>query len=346
MSYIKDTFSRFRQFLIDSVDAIKYVLNQLTLNNLKNLLKSEYSDIRLKLSDLKGTNWDLAQYHFVAGNHNDAIMRFKILQKSNYRLLETYYFLGRIYLEKNNKPMAKECLDAYLSSQNKQYQAEAEYCVSILHNAEINTIPSSIIVNKRNRIALNLERSNLDTAILNRYYAVINLLKVVINHNEKILEIGCNIGILGRIIRDTFDSKIQYFEGTEIALKALEVASMMHIGTKALYDKTTFIKDVSCIAESNNTYSMVLMTDILTVYSDLPHLFLKLFIILDNPGTAVVGARVIKNQICKNIEFIYPIEEFRYSHSYIIETAVSCGFQLRESYDIGDGFEVYVFKKI
>lgn len=349
MSYIKDTFTRFKSFISDIFSATSNVANQLSITNLKNLFKIEYTDLKTKLKDLKGTNWDLAQYHFVAGNHNDAIMRFKILQKNNYKLVESYYFLGRIYLEKNNKKKSSEYLNSYLSSKSTEYRPEAEYCIAVLNNSELSTIPDSIIKNKRNKVALNLERDNMDNSTLKRYYAIINILRSEMNQNEKILEVGCYIGVLGRILRDTFAPNIQYFEGTEIGEKAVEVASGMHIGTSLVYDKITSCDNLSEIVNNTNTYSTVIVPDILSYYSDLPQIFLKLFILLNSSGTGLVVARVTKqddNNQAKNVEFIHPVEEFRYAHSYILEIALSCGFQLKESYDIDSGLEAYIFKKV
>ena len=350
MSYIKDTFTRFKDFVIYSSTTIKRISNQLSISNLKSLLQVEYIDLKAKLKDIKGTNWDLAQYHFTAGNHNDAIMRFKILQKNNYRLIESNYFLGRIYLEKKDYTKAKTYLNAYLSTQDSNYKSEAQYCMSIINNLEISSIPNSVIINKRDRITLNLEKSSLDITLLNRYSAIIHILKSEINSGAKILEIGCYIGVLGRIIKESFGNNIQYFVGSEIGPEAGQVAEAMHLGETPVYDRVKVCKNISEIAADDAIYSIVLVPDILSYYSDLLHFFVQIFTSLGDGGSAIVVARVIKEnnttESCRDMEFIHPIEEFRYGYEYLVKSAESCQLQLKNSNDIGDGFELFVFKKV
>jgi predicted TPR repeat methyltransferase len=349
MSYIKNTFTQFKDFTIGSVTIIKSILTQLSVANLKQLFKFEYKDLKAKLADIKGTNWNLAQYHLIAGNYNDAIMRLKILQRNNYRAVESKYFLGRIYLEKNKPLKAKAYLNEYLLTQDSNYRAEAEYCIAVINHSEISIIPHRIICNKRDRVALNLERADLDIGVLNRYYAIIQSLKVEIMPGAKILEVGCYIGVLGRLIKETFPGNIQYYIGSEVGEESAEIAESMYLNDTHVYDKVKLCDQISQLISDQEFYSIILVPDILAYYGDLSHLFIQISASLNVDGIAVILARVVKTNPdlapSKDIEFLHPIEEFRYSYEYVIRSAISCGLQLKNSNDIGDGFELFVFKK-
>jgi hypothetical protein len=112
MRYIYESFSRFKGFVFDVVNRFKGMITGISFKDIGLILRDKYKELRAQLKDLKGTNWDLAQYHFVAGNFNDGIMRFKILQRSGYKVIESNYFLGRIYMEKENYIKAKEHLNS------------------------------------------------------------------------------------------------------------------------------------------------------------------------------------------------------------------------------------------
>ena len=123
----------------------------------------------------------------------------------------------------------------------------------------------------------------------------------------------------------------------------------MYLNDSPVYDKVTLCDNVSEIASDQGFYSLVLVPDILAYYCDLSHLFIQISNALTGDGIVVILARVVKTDpalaLSKDIEFLHPIEEFRYSYEYVIRSAISCGLQLKNSNDIGDGFELFVFKK-
>lgn len=347
MSYIKDTFTRFKDFIINSSTTIKSITRDLSFQNIKNLIVREYYNLKEKFSDLKGTNWRLAQYHFLAGNYNDAIMRFKLLQRNNYRLMDANYFLGRIYIEKGNFVKAKEYLDMYLSTQNGEYINEAKYCLAIINNTEIDTIPESIIKNKRDRVALNLDKTDIDNGLLARYGAIVNAIRSEAIQGTRIFEAGCYIGILGRILCETFDQNLQYLKGSEVGEEALQVASQMYVDSRSAYDEIKLCQTTSDLVSDDGCYSIILIPDILSYYCDLLNILVHAFASLENEGIVVFSLRTIKDDLSeKKFEFIHPIEEFRYSKLHVVNIANSCGFQLKENYDIDDNFELFVFKKV
>ncbi len=261
------------------------------------ILKDKYKEIRSQLQDLKGTNWDLAQYHFVAGNFNDGIMRFRMLQRSSYKVVESNYFIGRIYMEKENYIKAKEHLNIYLASNNTEYRAEAEYCIKVMNNQEITSIPISIIKIKRDRLALNLSTAKIDESLLLRYYGIITILKSYLNPSSKVLEVGCYVGVFGRIFRETFAPNIQYFCGTEIGEKAAAVAKEMHSNNKQVYDSIQILNSISDVSNDQNLYSVIILPDILRYCEDITPMFIKIFASLQDNGICVLVTRIFNDEV-------------------------------------------------
>lgn len=350
MKDIQESFSKFKQFVFDILHNAKSILAEFSIQNIKSMVKFEYNTLRAKLSDLKGTNWNLAQYHFVAGNFNDGILRFKMLQRSNYKVMECNYFLGRIYLEKLNYKDAEKYLSIYLNSNHNDYRDEANYCMNILQDKEIKYIPQSIILQKRNRLALNLEKTSMDYALLNRYNIIIESLRSILNPSVKILEIGCYIGILGRILKETFVNNIQYLAGSEMGEKVGEIAKSMHIGIKPAYDSVKICQNILDLGKNDNTYGIILVPDFLSYYGELTQLFIQIFTSLNDNGVCIIVARMIDHIITpeepkQDFVFIGAIEEFSYSQEYIKNTATACGLKLKSDISISDEFQLFVFSK-
>lgn len=378
MRYIYESFIRLKNFVIDVVDRFKVIVSGMSFKDIGMILRDKYKEIRMQLKDLKGTNWDLAQYHFVAGNFNDGIMRFKILQRSGYKFVESNYFLGRIYMEKENYIKAKEYLNIYLNSNHTDYRAEAEYCMKVMNNEEITSIPISIIKIKRDRLALNLNSAKIDEALLLRYYGIITVLKTFLNPSSKVLEVGCYIGVFGRIFREAFSPNIQYFCGTEIGDKAAAVAKEMHSNDKQVYDSIQVINTLLDVSMDRNLYSVVILPDILKYCEDLTQLFVKIFASLQDHGICVFVTRIFNDELGFNFShcftednngnlkvaeiekidenyspdeisiksmFISAIEEFSHNPRNLVSVAKSCGFQVKLSIQMAGDFALFMLHK-
>ncbi len=369
-----NNFTRFKIFAFDVANRLKELIRSFSFN----VLKTKYDSIKDKFKDLKGTNWDLAQYHFMAGNFNDGIMRFKMLQRSGYKVMEGNYFLGRIYMEKENYANAKKYLSLYLESNQQEYRIEADYCMSIINNQVISSVPLSIIRQKRDRLALTLDNAKIDQALLMRYYIIITALKSQVNTPLKVLEVGCYVGIFGRMFRECFQTITQYYSGTEIGDKSAKVAQEMHIDNTLVYDNIKTCTDISDIAKDDNSYSLIIIPDIIRYFGDLMVLFIQIFASLQDNGITAFVFRIIKSekefkfshmctenqntgiQILKienadvgdevtsdEIEkiFIGVIEEFCHSPHYIESEARSCGFNVKMSVLMPGDFALFVLQK-
>jgi hypothetical protein len=378
MRYIYESFSRFKNFVFDVVNRFKGMITGISFKDIGLILRDKYKELRAQLKDLKGTKWDLAQYHFVAGNFNDGIMRFKMLQRSGYRIIESNYFLGRIYMEKENYIKAKEHLNIYLSSSNTDYKVEAEYCMNVMNNQEITSIPNSIVKIKRNRLALTLDTAKIDEALLLRYYGIITVLKAYLNPSAKVLEVGCYVGVFGRILRETFAPNIQYLCGTEVGDKAAAVAQEMNTNNRAVYDSIKILDSLSEVSGDQELYSIAILPDIMRYCKDLMPLFIKIFASLQDNGICVLVARIFKDEVAfdfshcfsednngnlqiveleridennnldekpKQSVFIGAIEEFSYNPRNLVNVAKSCGFQVKMSIQMAGDFALFVLQK-
>jgi 2-polyprenyl-3-methyl-5-hydroxy-6-metoxy-1,4-benzoquinol methylase len=311
MRYVYESFVRLKNFIVDVVDRFKMMFSGISFKDIVPILRDKYKEIKKQLKDLKGTNWDLAQYHFVAGNFNDGIMRFKMLQRSGYNVVESNYFLGRIYMEKENYIKAKEHLNIYLGSSNTEYRAEAEYCMKVMNNQEITSIPISIIKIKRNRLALNLSSAKIDESLLLRYYGIITVLKSYLNPSSKALEVGCYVGVFGRIFRETFAQNIQYFCGVEVGDKAAAVAKEMRANDKQVYDSIQILSAISDISNDQNLYSVIILPDILRYCENITAMFIKIFASLQDNGICVLVTRIFNDEVAFSFSHCFSEDENR-----------------------------------
>lgn len=377
MKNLYESFIRLKDFTVDTVKRFSDLLKAFSIKNITSLVKQEYNSTRSKLKDLKGTNWDLAQHHFTAGNFNDAIMRFKILQRSGYKVIESHYFLGRVYMEKGNYLNAKENLNCYLLSSNQDYREEAGYCLKVMNNEEIQSIPSSIIIQKRDRLALNLTSTKIDQGLLLRYYGILTALKSYIQPSSKVLELGCFLGIFGRILKQTFPDSIQYLSGTEIAPHSSDVAKSMHLDSAVAYDSIKLCTNITDLCDTD--YSLIVVPEIMRYYGNPIPLLVSIFASLQKNGIGVIVARVDANDKSFNFShaylddgngqvkivetakddnqedkgmdevkkgsFIGVIEEFSYSPHTFESAAKSCGFKVAMSAKMTNEFAIFILQK-
>ena len=69
-------------------------------------------------------------------------------------------------MEKIHYLKASEYLNLYLASSEQEHRKAAEYCLNVMSNKAILSIPESIIIQKRDRLALNLETAKIDQILL------------------------------------------------------------------------------------------------------------------------------------------------------------------------------------
>jgi predicted TPR repeat methyltransferase len=128
----------------------------------------------------------------------------------------------------------------------------------------------------------------------------------------------------------------------------------------------------------NNSYSLIIIPDIIRYCGDLMVLFIQIFASLQDNGITIFVCRIITNDkkfrfshTCleepntgikivelENIDgveenvsdekekfFISAIEEFSYSPYYIESTAKSCGFNIKMSLSIPGDFALFLLQK-
>ncbi len=295
--------SKARNFILMSKNKIVSLYTGFSLRKLLDHIKQEYEMLKVKLADIRTTNWHLAQYHLTAGNINDAIMRFKMLQRFNYRMAEINYFLGRAYLEKLDYTNAKSYLRYYLSSSDATYRENAEYCLRVANNDQnIVRLPWDIIVQKHARMACNIDSDKIDDELLIRYSTLITVLKKEKQLQPRILDLGCAIGLLGRIIREGMD--VQYMKGMEMSDECIEIATHIQLDDIKIYDDVTALK-LDDMQLGTNAYSCILIADVTHYYSDLVSLMINSFVGLQDGGILCIVFRM-KRQY----------DNFNFSHDY------------------------------
>ena len=196
------------------------------LMSLPNLLKQQfariiedYKKLRYKLSNLAESNLDLGTYHLRCRNYNDAIFRFKLVDKfldPGNKLAN--YWLGWTYFMKQDYKQAINCLTqaedideigllAFIKSIDN-----ATYIPSAIH-AMHRDIITDIIIDK-----YITAEENLIIELISEF----NKQAKDLPEEYSILELGANVGMLGDEIHKRMQESYT-LTGVEISEKMIEL---------------------------------------------------------------------------------------------------------------------------
>ncbi|MEG8230918.1 tetratricopeptide repeat protein, partial [Candidatus Rickettsia tasmanensis] len=194
---------------------------------------------KYKFSHLAETNYQLGLDHLYRGNLNDALLRFKLVDKFfNPNDSKVYYQLGWVYFLKNNYRQAIE----YLEKSNEKYKP---IFINFLKNyKDITEIPQEICGKYRDLTAQYYPTIfNNDKNIHLLYRFVNEALKQIsdLPDNYSILELGSNIGLVGYEIQKRFPESF--------TLTGVEVSALMNELQETYYPNTKY--KFSHLAETN-----------------------------------------------------------------------------------------------
>jgi 2-polyprenyl-3-methyl-5-hydroxy-6-metoxy-1,4-benzoquinol methylase len=364
---MKPIINNLKNLIYGLADTTISVIKSLGKLDIKKFVLDYYQDFFSKIKDLKGTNWDLALYHLKAGNYNDAIMRFKLVGKTGYRQKEIYYFLALIYHEKDQILDSKHYLTLYLNSDDQNYRAEAEYLAALNGTAIINTIPQSILQLRRGRITFNLQKASFDKTTIERFLTIINLLKNTAPNCNRILELGCHIGFLGKLLKENLP--VHYLKGKDWSKESLEVTKLLRdVKDNKIYNELELVNDFTELFNENALYNLVIIPEVLDAYSDLMELFMESLTLLDDNGLLIITfmqddsnfhyshsldagfnlVEMVDNQELtpseKEFSFIKELEVFSFNPYYVKSLAEKIGFTLTVSLK-SNGFTILLLSK-
>ena len=298
-------------------------------------------DFRYRLNNLRDSNFALGLYHLERQNLNDAIIRFKLVDKffkSNDP--EANYWLGWCYFLKNNPNKALKHL------QNSLNIDKVGLGKFLLNYQNCQEVPKDILTMYRDFTAAQyISKFNSDKVHLPYSFTqkiMDNIKDIPDEYN--ILELGSNVGIAGyeivKRLPDTF-----YYTGVETSQKMQDLVNIYYQNYN-IYDeqlKTSladFIKDTK-----TNKYDIILSFCGLSFTKNLAPIFSAIYELINNNGYFAFCLPTNKQT-----EFSLKRNEFIYNINDLKDVVMSSKFTLL-SYEeltlgINNNFAIFVCRKV
>lgn len=316
------------------------------LISLPNFLKQQfariiedYKKLRYKLSNLAESNLDLGVYHLRCRNYNDAIFRFKLVDKflDPHNKLANYW-LGWSYFMKQNYRQAIN----YLARAEDIDEIGLLPFIKSIDNATY--IPSAIHAMHRDIIADII----IDKYITKEENLIIELVSEFNNQAKNlpeeysILELGANVGMLGDEIHKRMQESYT-LTGVEISEKMIELQLECFPNSKP-YDGMINSPVEEFLEREINLYDVVYSLDGFSTNADLKKIFSNVFSVLNINGYFAFIVKIDKQNSLSN-KFL----EFAYSTRYVKDTLKEAGFKILSvkdfSLEIKNNYSIFVCTK-
>jgi predicted TPR repeat methyltransferase len=360
---MKEHLIYFKNFLLTFFTNLIELSSNVTIKKIKN----SWQELLDKIKNFKETNWNLALYHWKANNINDAIMRFKLVQKAGYKVASCNYFLGRSYQEKNKHLEAKKYFDLYLASGESDYLDETHYCLALMSDQIIETKPLSLIRKSRELLAYKIDKEFFDQEILDKIAALVAICKNQNINSKKALDLGSNLGFLGKLLKTNL--KVDYLKGKDLGEELIKFTSLLKDDKKLpYYNDLSLSTDFHDLFEENILYDLVVISDLMDYYSNVSEIMMEGQSLLDKGGYLLIAFRqddsafsyshkldqelnlsplkgektILENH--KTFNFIKELEAFSFNPSYVKSFAEKMGFIVKISLQINH-FTLFLLHK-
>lgn len=280
--------------------------------------KNECQNLRSKLGNIANSNMELGIYHLMAGNYNDAIFRFKLIEKylepSN-KLAS--YWLGWCYFLKQNYPKA------IINLNNAAGEDKLGLSQFILNIDKAESIPSSIYAMCRDIIANKFAENFINSEVNIPEFMICKLNNIIKNlpENYTILEIGSNIGIVGHEINSRMQEKF-ILNSTEISKKMIDSQSILY-PEKNLYSQIINMHPLEYILSAKEKYDIIVSLEGLNFSSELEKVFKDIYLVINKNGYFAFGL-----YIAENTHFSGKLLCFTFSRLEVITNLQKTGFNI------------------
>lgn len=287
-----------------------------TVNYLKNF--------RNNLKDLTGTNMELGKFHLRCGNYTDAMIRFllitKYLDKGN---KVASYWLGWTYFLKGNHRKALIALE------QSEIQGDVDLQDFIRNIDNISEVPGDIHRMYRDiKAGVFIDKFASESISLPAHFITeFNKSVEDLPEHYSILELGCNIGLLGLEIRkrmqESFDLK-----GIETSAELIKLQPL-YSRSDETYDEIIQSDIIEFLEDQSGTYDIIMSIDGLSS-SDNPEKVLSLIASRLNPG----GHFALSFKTSAMTKFTEKNLEFSYNSSKIVSILEKLNLKLTSQSEI------------
>ena len=303
------------------------------------IITEDFKKLRYKLSNLAESNLDLGVYHLRCRNYNDAIFRFKLVDKfldPDNKLAN--YWLGWSYFMKQDYKQAINCL---AKAEDIDEVGLLPFIKSI---DNVTSIPPAIHAMHRDIIADII----VDKYVTEEENLIIELVSEFNNQAKdlpeeySILELGANVGILGDEIHKRMQESYT-LTGVETSEKMIELQLQCFPNNKP-YDGMINSQVETFLEKEINLYDVVYSLDGFSTNIDLKKIFTDIFSVLNTNGYFAFIVRTDKQNSLST-----KLLEFAYSPQYLKDTLTETGFKILSvkefSLEIKNNYSIFVCTK-
>ena len=292
-------------------------------------IMDDIKNLRYKLGSLAESNLDLGVYHLRCRNYNDAIFRFKLVDRfldpsnklANYWLGWTYFMKQDYKKSIISLTKAEDCDEVELLSFVKSIDSISSIPPKI--QAIHRDIISSVIVDK-----YITEEENLIIELVSEFNDKAKNLPEKYN----ILDLGANIGMLGDEIHRRMQESYT-LTGVEISDKMIELQSKCFPNSKP-YDKMIHSQIEEFLEKKVGLYNVIYSLDGFSSNSDIKNTFASVFSALDTKGYFAFVA-----QTGKQNRLSAKLLEFSYNSQYLKDSLKEVGFEILSARDFSLGIK-------
>ncbi|MCC8399582.1 MAG: methyltransferase domain-containing protein [Rickettsia endosymbiont of Platyusa sonomae] len=280
-----------------------------------------FTDVKYKVTHLKETNLKLGIEHLYKNNLNDAILRFKLVDKffsnsDQANSCQVNYWLGWTYFLKNNYQKA-------LYHLQKASEFDQVKLGAFLQNYNnLSDISPQIWHQYRN---LTAEYYNNKFCSNKQLYLPHNFVSRIMSgitdlpDNYRILELGSNTGLVGAEVKKRFPDSFA-FTGVESS-EAMNVFAL----NMNIYDNILEVSIPEFIKQHSNKYDVILSFNALSFTKNLSTYFNDIYSIVDKLGYFAFCLPInnVTNLSLKRKEFIFAITDIKEALSQTKFTVLS-----------------------
>lgn len=287
-------------------------------------VKDYMRNFRRNLSNLADTNMELGKFHLRSGNYTDAMLRFllitKYLDKDN---KTANYWLGWAYFLKGNHRKALVNLanadgenkaDLYNFIRTIDTISEVPQDVHGLHR----DITSGEFIDK-----FGSETINLPIQMITEF----NKIATSLPEHYSILELGCNIGLLGQEIKKRMQENFE-LKGVETSAELIKLQDL-YLRSDEIYDQVIQSDIAQFLQKDKNKYDIILSLDGLSYNKDLTEIFSLISAHLNSGGYFAICLKT-----SPLLKFSEKHLEFSYNTSDVMGILEKSGLELDSGLEI------------
>lgn len=329
-------------------NAVKWLYNSIL--NMPFLIKDQFKvftesfkSFKYNIKNFADVNVKLGVYHLNNQNYNDAIFRFKLVDKF-FRPNDPFvnYWLGWAYFLKKDHKKAK------IHLQKGQAEDKVKLLEFIRHINTATEVPDQIY---------SIYRSINAETIVGKFvsdedhdfpkFMVIALIELMndLPEESKILELGSNVGLVGHEMHKRINNDNFSLTGIESSSEMIYLQGACD--RSAFYNKVLNIPVIEYLQDSDDAvYDVVLSLDGFSNYTDLNEVFNHVYSILESEGYFIFIIRVNNSITTLSEKYL----EFSYNKDDVNNLLQQNGFKIVSMSDLGlvmkNNYFIFVCKKL